>query len=248
MHSTIFKNQKVSSKHSPGVYITATPIGNLGDITLRALDILTSANLILAEDTRRIGKLLAHYQISPKQLCAFHDHSRLSPRLMERIRAEIQEGGIIALASDAGTPLISDPGFPLVRQLILEDLPIFSCPGPSSVIAALSIAGLPCHRWSFGGFLPRKHNARKDYLKSFNHPHGGALVFFETAPRLAQSLKDMAGVFGRQTQSVCIREMTKKFEEKKHGTLGALADFYQNHAIKGEIIIMLALPKDRLQS
>ena len=228
--------------HVPALYITATPIGNLGDITLRALEVLAQAELILAEDTRRTRKLLTFYQIKPKRLIACHDHRPARGKTIDHIRRIIEGGGLAAFVCDSGTPVISDPGFDLARALVNADLPILPLPGASSVTAALSVAALPCHRWSFGGFPPTKQSARRKFLQSFQL-EGGALIFFEAARRLNSALEDMIHVFGHQCPAVILREMTKKFEEIKRGSLAELKAFYQRTDAKGENTIILAPPK-----
>ena len=180
---------KTPEKTAPGFYVVATPIGNLRDITLRALDVLAHADLILAEDTRRTRKLLSHYHLkNHARLRTFHDHSPAKHiiQLTQIISKHIAQGGCAALVSDAGTPLISDPGFKLIKSLIAEDIKIFPVPGASSVMAALSIAGLPVHIFTFAGFLPSRSPARLKFLQKLT-AQPGALVFFETAPRLAKS-------------------------------------------------------------
>ncbi len=233
---------KKPKKFPAGFYVVATPIGNLRDITLRALDILAAADLILAEDTRRTRKLLSHYDLKPAKLNAFHDHStaKYISQQIVAIGEIVDKDGIVALVSDAGTPLISDPGFKLIRCLIADEVPVFPLPGPSSVMAALSIAALPANIFTFAGFLPPRSAARLKFLKMLiNSP--GAIVLFETAPRLAKSLADMVKIFGKQCPALIAREMTKVFEEKKRGTLGELAAFYaQALQPKGEITIVIA--------
>ncbi len=239
-----------SSKLPAGFYVVATPIGNLRDITLRALDVLSAASLILAEDTRRTRKLLSHYKIKSPPLRAFHDHSPAKhiSQLTIKVGDIVDEGGIVALVSDAGTPLISDPGFALLKPLIALRVPIFPIPGPSSVMAALSIAGLPAHIFTFVGFLPPRAAARLKFLQKLAaSPHtssgasSGAIVLFESAMRLTKSLADLTKVFGAQCPAFIAREMTKAFEEKKRGTLGELQAFYaQAPQPKGEITMIIA--------
>ena len=235
--------EKTPEKISPGFYVVATPIGNLRDITLRALDVLAHADLILAEDTRRTRKLLSHYNLkNPARLRALHDHSPAKHiiQLTQIISKHIAQGGCAALVSDAGTPLISDPGFKLMKSLIANDIKIFPVPGASSVMAALSIAGLPAHIFTFAGFLPSRSPARLKFLQKLT-ASPGAIVFFETAPRLAKSLADMVEVFSAQCPAMIAREMTKVFEEIKRENLGELAAFYaQAPQPKGEITIIIA--------
>ena len=184
---------------APGLYVTATPIGNASDITLRALDVFRHCDLIAAEDTRVTGKLLLIHGIE-KPLTAYNDHNaaRRRPKLIARLR----QGAVIALVSDAGnTPLISDPGFKLVREAIQEGLPVQAIPGPSAVLTALALAGLPTDRFFFAGFLPVRSGERKTALAEVKDVRA-TLVFFESAQRLAESLADMGEVFGIRTACV----------------------------------------------
>jgi 16S rRNA (cytidine1402-2'-O)-methyltransferase len=176
---------------APGLYLVATPIGNLGDISLRALAVLARADLIAAEDTRHSKKLLSHFGLRG-ELTPYHEHNaeKERPRLIARLRA----GQSVALISDAGTPLISDPGYKLVRQALDEGLMVTSIPGPSAALAALTTAGLPTDTFLFAGFLPQKTGARRARLEELKHVPA-TLVFFETAPRLAKSLADMADLW-----------------------------------------------------
>ena len=191
-----------------GLYVVATPIGNLEDISYRAVRVLSEADLIAAEDTRHSRVLLSHYNIGT-ELQAFHEHNeaQLEGRILERIAA----GQAVALVSDAGTPLISDPGYRLVRAAREAGLPVFSVPGPSAVTAALSVAGLPPDRFAFEGFLPAKAAARKKKLETLRH-EPRTLVFFESSHRIEAALADMAEVFGGQRPAALCRELTKKFE------------------------------------
>ena len=225
--------------YQPALYAAATPIGNLGDITLRTLQALSQAHLILAEDTRRIRKLLTHYEIHPQKLLSFHEHSTITDRLIENIKSIINAEAFALLVSDAGTPLISDPGFALIRVLRAESIPVLPLPGPSSLTAILSVAALPCHRFCFGGFLPNKREKRKKYLNSFN-TQDGSLIFFESPQRLIKTLEDMAEVFGGERKLVIAREMTKKFEEVKEASIQEMLALYQHKTIKGEITLMVA--------
>ncbi|MAL09406.1 MAG: 16S rRNA (cytidine(1402)-2'-O)-methyltransferase [Maricaulis sp.] len=222
----------------PGLHLVATPIGNLRDITLRALDTLAGADLVLAEDTRVAAKLLNAYGISVT-CWSFHDHNedKQSGVVIERLRS----GERIALISDAGTPLVSDPGFKLARAVIEAGLPVHVLPGASSVLAALSLAGLPSDSFFFGGFLPNKSGARIKRLEVLK-AIPGTLIVFETAPRLVASLADMADVLGDRPAAVT-RELTKKFEEARRGTLRDLADHYAEAGPpKGEIVVVIGPP------
>jgi 16S rRNA (cytidine1402-2'-O)-methyltransferase len=221
-----------------GLYLVATPIGNLGDISLRALSVLARADLIAAEDTRHSKKLLTHYGIAAA-LTPYHEHNAAKerPRLLARLRA----GEAIALISDAGTPLVSDPGYKLVREALDESLAVTSIPGPSATLAALASAGLPTDAFLFAGFLPPKQGARRARLAELAEAPA-TLIVFETAPRLAKSLADMAEVLGAREAAVA-RELTKLHETVTRGTLGALAEqLAQSEQLKGEIVVVIAPP------
>ncbi|HRF08138.1 MAG TPA: 16S rRNA (cytidine(1402)-2'-O)-methyltransferase [Xanthobacteraceae bacterium] len=223
---------------APGLYVVATPIGNLRDITLRALDVLRAADLVLCEDTRVTRKLLDRHQLSPK-LLAYHDHNAASVR--PRVLAELEKGSAVALVSDAGTPLVSDPGFKLVEAAIAEGYRVFPIPGASAALAALVSAGLPSDRFFFEGFLPPKSGARKTRLSELR-AIPASLIFYESGPRLADSLADMAQTLGARDGAVC-RELTKAFEEVRRGTLAALASHYEEAgAPKGEIVVVAGPP------
>jgi 16S rRNA (cytidine1402-2'-O)-methyltransferase len=191
-----------------GLYVVATPIGNLEDISYRAVRILSEVDLIAAEDTRHSRVLLTHYNISTTML-AFHEHNEA--QVEGRILQRITEGGAIALISDAGTPLISDPGYRLVRAAREAGLPVYSVPGPSAITAALSVAGLPPDRFTFEGFLPTKATARKKKLQALCH-ETRTLVFFESSHRIGAAIADMTDIFGGQRLVAVCRELTKKFE------------------------------------
>ncbi len=191
-----------------GLYVVATPIGNLEDITYRAVRLLSEADLIAAEDTRHSRVLLSHYNITtPLQALHEHNEAQVEGRMLERVT----NGEAIALISDAGTPLISDPGYRLVRAAREAGLPVYSVPGPSAVTAALSIAGLPSDRFAFEGFLPSKAAARKQKLEDFSS-ETRTLVFFESSHRIEASIDNMTEIFGGQRLAAICRELTKKFE------------------------------------
>ncbi|HST90690.1 MAG TPA: 16S rRNA (cytidine(1402)-2'-O)-methyltransferase [Brevundimonas sp.] len=218
-----------------GLYLVATPIGNLRDITLRALDVLAAADLVLAEDTRVTGKLLSAYGLRAKlERCDDHASARAAELAIERVRA----GAVVALVSDAGTPLVSDPGFVVARSVIAEGLPVHPIPGASSLLAALCIAGLPADRVLFAGFLPPKSGARRAALEEVRTGRQ-TLVFFESGPRLADSLADMAEVLGPRPAAVC-RELTKLYEECVRGSLPDLAIDPRCQSPKGEIVVVVA--------
>jgi 16S rRNA (cytidine1402-2'-O)-methyltransferase len=226
------------SKLAPGLYVTATPIGNLGDVTLRALSVLMSADLVLCEDTRVTRRLLDRFGLRPR-LLAYHEHNAASvrPRVLERLGA----GESVALVSDAGTPLISDPGYKLVQAAIEAGHQVFPIPGASAVLAALVAAGLPTDRFFFEGFLPAKSGQRKARAAELAEIPA-TLVFYESGPRLAASLRDLADPLGARDAAVC-RELTKKFEEVRRGTLAQLAVHYDEAGEpKGEIVIVVAPP------
>ncbi|MBD3818073.1 MAG: 16S rRNA (cytidine(1402)-2'-O)-methyltransferase [Brevundimonas diminuta] len=219
---------------SPGLYLVATPIGNLRDITLRALDVLAAADLVLAEDTRVTAKLLTAYGLKAKlERCDDHASNRAAEIAVERLKA----GEVVALVSDAGTPLVSDPGYVVARAAVAEGLPVHPVPGPSSLLAALCIAGLPADRVLFAGFLPSKSAARRTALEELR-PGRQTLVFFESGPRLRDSLADMAEVLGARPAAVA-RELTKLYEECVRGDLAGLAVDPRLAAPKGEIVLVV---------
>lgn len=223
------------ARPAPGLYLVATPIGNLRDITLRALDILAGADLVLCEDTRHTARLCEAYGIKTPR-SPLHDHNERA-RISE-ICARLEKGEIIALVSDAGTPLLSDPGFPLVRAVREADLPVFPVPGPSALLAALTGAGLPTDAFSFFGFLPPKTGQRVNALTPFaQRPE--TLVFYESPRRLGPALADMARVFGDDRQAVVALELTKKFERFIAGPLADVAEEFADDT-KGEAVILVA--------
>ena len=219
---------------APGLYVVATPIGNLRDITLRALDVLAGADLVLAEDTRVTAKLLSAYGLSAR-LERYDEHA--AERARPKVLAVLAEGGRVALVSDAGTPLISDPGYRLVREAAAAGAAVFPAPGASALLAGLSASGLPTDRVLFAGFPPPKSAARR---RAFEEVAGvrATLVFFEGASRLAASLADMAQVFGDREAVVC-RELTKLHETILRGRLPELARDPRLAAPKGEIVVLV---------
>jgi len=223
---------------APGLYVIATPIGNARDITLRALDVFRGCDLIVAEDTRVTAKLLAIHGVS-RPLSAYNDHNagRERPRILARLR----EGSRIALVSDAGTPLISDPGYKLVTAALAEGLPVHSVPGASAILAALTLAGLPTDRFFFAGFLPFRHGERRRMLEALRQVDS-TLVVFESPQRLAESLNDMQEILGSRKASIG-RELTKFHEEVRRGDLATLArDYASKSSPKGEITIVIGPP------
>jgi 16S rRNA (cytidine1402-2'-O)-methyltransferase len=221
---------------APGLYIVATPIGNLGDITARALKVLAGAAVIACEDTRVTGKLLGHFGISARML-PYHDHNadRVRPGLIARAAAEP-----VALVSDAGTPLISDPGYKLVAEARAAGINVVAVPGPSAVIAALSIAGLPTDRFLFAGFLPAKAKAKADAIAELAAVPA-TLAFYESGPRLAATLAALHDGLGDRPAAVG-RELTKRFEELVSGPLSQLAARWAETPPKGEIVVLVGPP------
>lgn len=219
----------------PGFYVVATPIGNLRDITLRALATLAAADAVLAEDTRVSKHLLMHYGITTP-LVSYHEHSGDAVR--DRMLARVREGQALALVSDAGTPLVSDPGYKLVQAAIDEGLPVTPIPGPSSILSALVVSGLPSDRFFFEGFLPAKSAARRARLEALSDIPG-TLLLFESPHRLPEALADAAAVLGDRP-AVVARELTKMFETVRRGDLGTLAaTFAEEGPPKGEIVLLI---------
>lgn len=216
--------------------MVATPIGNLRDITLRALDVLSRADLVLAEDTRVTQKLLNAHAIKAR-LESYHEHNAEAMR--PRVLALLAEGRAVALVSDAGTPLVSDPGFRLVRDAADAGRRVFPIPGASALLAALVISGLPSDRFLFAGFPPAKAGPRADFFGEFVDAPA-SLVFFETGPRLKESLEAMVAALGDRDAAIC-RELTKTFEEVRRGRLSALAAGVDAPP-KGEIVVVVAPP------
>lgn len=220
---------------APGLYVVATPIGNLKDITLRALETLAAADLVLCEDTRHSATLLEQYGIrTPRQ--ALHEHNERE-RISDILR-QLADGRRIALISDAGTPLVSDPGFPLVRAVREAGLPVFAAPGASALLAALSVAGLPTDSFAFHGFLPPKLEARETSLRTLA-PRRETLVFYESPRRLGETLAAMARQFGDDRPAAVALELTKRFERVERGTLSELAARYGEGETKGEAVIVV---------
>lgn len=224
-----------------GLYVVATPIGNLRDITLRALDVLGTVDRVYAEDTRVARKLLDAYALKPR-LAAYHEHNAEAARA--EILAALGRGESVALISDAGTPLVSDPGFKLARAAIEAGHRVFPIPGASALLAGLIVSGLPSDRFLFAGFLPPKQSARREALAELADVEA-SLIFYETGPRLADSLADMAQTLGARPAAVA-RELTKLFEETRRGPLDALAAHYaEAGAPKGEIVVIVGSPLPR---
>lgn len=220
------------------LFIVATPIGNYADMSPRAIDTLKQVDVILAEDTRHSGRLLQHFGIKSK-LLALHEHNE--KQIFPKILIRLQQGQNLALISDAGTPLISDPGFYLTRALHREGIRISPVPGPCALIAALSAAGMPTDRFCFEGFVPAKSSARKKYLSGMKN-ESRTLVFYESPHRIEASITDMIHVFGAERQAVFIREISKTFETIKSATLAQVQQLIttDNYQQKGEMVIIVA--------
>jgi 16S rRNA (cytidine1402-2'-O)-methyltransferase len=221
-----------------GLYILATPIGNARDISLRALEVLKGCDVIAAEDTRVTSKLLAIHGIS-RPLIPYNDHN--GPQMRPKILARLEQGQAVALVSDAGTPLVSDPGYKLVREAIAAGAAIVALPGPSAVLAGLTLSGLPSDRFLFAGFLPSRAGERKSVLEEVGGVRA-TLIFFESAQRLEDSLPALADVLGDR-QAVVARELTKLHEEVRRGSLRELAAHYAKAgAPRGEVTLLVAPP------
>ena len=228
-------------KLPPALYIVATPIGNLGDITLRALHTLAHADVILSEDTRVTGALLHHYGLK-KPMLSYHDHNAEArqPEILDRLAS----GHAVALVSDAGTPLVSDPGYRLVQACRAAGHTVTAIPGASALLTALASAGLPTDRFLFAGFPPAKRTARRKMFEELL-PLRATLVFYESPTRLLASLDDLAAVFGANRPAAIARELTKLFEEIRRGSLAELIALYRAEATpRGEITILLAPPTE----
>ena len=232
--------QSMDQSFAPGLYIVATPIGNLGDITLRAIEALRGVSAIACEDTRLTGRLINHLGFK-KRLIRYDDHSDENSRdfLLSLMAQEP-----VALVSDAGTPLISDPGFRLVRAARERGIAITSLPGPSAAVVALTLAGLPSDRFLFAGFLPSKDKGRRDVLAELAQAPA-TLVFYETAPRLADALAAIDAVLPGREVAVA-RELTKKFEECRTGTPSELITHYEGNPPRGEIVLLVGPPVARV--
>ena len=217
------------------LYLVATPIGNLGDITLRALETLRAADLVVSEDTRKTGLLLRHFEIRKPQLSFREDNeARALPKVMETLR----EGKTVALVSDAGSPSVSDPGFTLVRACLGEGIPVSAIPGPTAVVTALTLSGLPVHSFTFRGFPPRKSGARRRFLDVDKaSPH--TLIFYESPHRLTDFLRDALEVYGDRDAAVA-NDLTKLFERVDRGTLRELIGRFTETEPRGEYTVVIA--------
>lgn len=218
----------------PILYVVATPIGNLEDITLRALRILKEVDLIVCEDTRQTAKLLAHYQISTPTV-SYHQHSKIQK--IDWLIEQLKSGKNIALVSDAGTPGISDPGFKLVEEAHKNDIKVEVIPGPSAVIAAASVAGLPVGKFVFFGFPPHK-KGRETFFKKLAEAEQ-TIIFYESPHRFLKALDQLEKVLDKDRQIVVCRELTKKFEEIKKGSVEEIKKYFENKEIRGEFVILV---------
>jgi 16S rRNA (cytidine1402-2'-O)-methyltransferase len=233
--------QQAAARAPPtaGLYLVATPIGNLGDISLRALAVLRAADHVYCEDTRVSGKLFARHGIKVP-LEPYHDHN--AERVRPVILAALRRGERVALISDAGTPLVSDPGYKLVQAAIAEDLPVTAVPGPSAMLTALILSGLPPDRFLFAGFLPRRRMARRQVVAAWVGLEA-TLIFYEAPPRLAAALTDMSEILGPRPAAV-VRELTKLHEEVRRAPLPELAEFYLREGPpRGEIVVVVGPPE-----
>lgn len=221
---------------NPGIiYLVATPIGNLADISLRALEILKHADVVASEDTRKTGLLLKHYNIKKTQI-SFHEHNE--NRALEKIMSFISKGKSVALATDAGTPGISDPGFTLVRRAIEENIHVTMIPGPSAFVMSLVLSGLPLHSFTFRGFPPRKPGKRRRFLEADkDSPH--TLIYYESPYRLKAFLRDAIDVMGDRKAAVT-KELTKKFEKVARGSISELLEQFGDSELKGEYTVVMA--------
>lgn len=232
------KNLAEKQRLSAGLYFIATPIGAARDITLRALDILASADVLAAEDTRTLRHLMEIHGIplGDRPLVAYHEHNNDSA--LPRLLRAMAEGKAVAYASEAGTPLISDPGFQLGRGAIAEGLQVLSAPGASAVLCALTVSGLPSDRFLFAGFPPATKSARETFLRELAQLQA-TLILYESPKRVSGLLGDMCEVLGEGRKAVVCRELTKRFEEVSRGSLAELAVAFDGRAVKGEIVVLV---------
>ena len=229
----------------PGLHLLATPIGAARDITLRALDLLASADVLAAEDTRTLRHLMEIHGVAlnDRPLVAYHDHNgeAVRPRLLRALK----EGKSVAYASEAGTPMIADPGFQLARAAIAEGFAVLAAPGPSAVLAALTVSGLPSDRFLFAGFPPTGAGDRARFLAGLGQVPA-TLILYESPKRINRLLTEMADAFGKDRMAAVCRELTKRFEDVSRGTLGELAEAFAGRAVKGEIVVLVDRPGDRV--
>ena len=216
------------------LYLVATPIGNLGDITLRALETLRQVDVVASEDTRKTGLLLKHFEISKPQL-SFHEHNEA--KAGNKIISLLQEGKSVAVVTDAGTPGISDPGYSIVQRAVAENLPVTMIPGPTALIMALVLSGLPAHAFTFRGFPPRKSGKRQRFLAvDAESPH--TLIFYESPYRLKPFLEDALEVYGDRETAVC-NELTKLYESVQRGRLSELIAHFAKEEPRGEYVVVI---------
>jgi len=229
----------------PGLHLLATPIGAARDITLRALDLLAGADVLAAEDTRTLRHLMEIHGVAlnDRPLVAYHDHNGAAVR--PRLLRALQEGKSVAYASEAGTPLIADPGFQLARAAIAEGFAVLAAPGPSAVLAALTVSGLPSDRFLFAGFPPAGAGDRARFLAELGQVPA-TLILYESPKRINRLLTEMADAFGKDRLAAVCRELTKRFEDVSRGTLGELAEAFAGRAVKGEIVVLVDRPGDRV--
>lgn len=217
------------------LYLVPTPLGNLKDITLRALEVLNAVDVILCEDTRTSSKLLQHYAIQ-KPLSPYHQHNE--HKIVAHIADQLAAGKTMALITDAGTPGISDPAFLLVRECIQRDIKVETLPGAAAFVPALVNSGLPINRFVFEGFLPLKKGRQTLFKKLASEER--TMIFYESPMRLVKTLEEMAQYFGEDRACSVARELTKMFEENKRGTLKEVADYFKSKSVKGEIVLVVA--------
>ena len=229
----------------PGLHLLATPIGAARDITLRALDLLAGADVLAAEDTRTLRHLMEIHGVAlnDRPLVAYHDHNGAAVR--PRLLRALQEGKSVAYASEAGTPLIADPGFQLARAAIAEGFAVLAAPGPSAVLAALTVSGLPSDRFLFAGFPPAGAGDRARFLAELGQVPA-TLILYESPKRINRLLTEMADAFGKDRLAAVCRELTKRFEDVSRGTLGELAEAFAGRAVKGEIVVLVDRLGDRV--
>ena len=223
---------------APGLYFVGVPIGTARDITLRALDVLASADILAAEDTRSMRRLMEIHGVplDGRRIIAMHDHS--GEKVVNGLLAAVGQGKSVAYASEAGMPLIADPGFELSRAAAAQDVMQTCAPGPSAVLTALVLAGLPTDAFHFAGFLPNASSARRRALEGLAEIRA-TLAFYESPKRIGATLKDAAEVLGETRKAVVCRELTKKFEELRRGTLAELAESYSTGSVKGEVVLLI---------
>jgi 16S rRNA (cytidine1402-2'-O)-methyltransferase len=222
----------------PGLHLVSTPIGAARDITLRALDILAGANLLAAEDTRTLRHLMEIHGVplAGREIVAYHEHN--APAALPRLLRALADGQSVAYASEAGTPLVSDPGFDLVRAAIADERTVLAAPGASAVLCALTVSGLPSDRFFFAGFPPASSAARKRFFEEVRAVPA-TLIFYESPKRINQMLEDLSQVMGEGRYAAVCRELTKRFEEVNRGSLGDLARAFAARTVKGEIVVLV---------